>query len=113
MMTSLRSFAPPIVAAVLLTVLAVRLLPSYGAFTATVGAAAAYLVVVVVAGQVFPTVNEIGDFPADVLWYFRRAAVITLATMWAVLGVVLVGLLGRLQDQESLAQERRELAASL
>lgn len=102
-----------VVAAVLLTVLAVRLLPRYGAFAVTVGAVAAYLVVVVVVGQMFPTVNEVGDFPADVLWYFRRASVITLATTWSVLGVVLAGLLGRLQDQETVAAERKALAASL
>ena len=27
-----------------------------------------------------PTVNEVGDFPADTLWYFRRASLFTLAT---------------------------------
>ena len=43
-----------------------------------------YLVVVVVAGQLMPTVNEVGDFPADTLWYFRRASLFTLATLWAV-----------------------------
>ena len=43
-----------------------------------------------------PTVNEIGDFPADILWYFRRASLLTMATMWAVIGVGLTGLIGRL-----------------
>lgn len=99
--------------AIALVVLAARLLPTYGAYAVVVGGAAAYLVVMVIAGQLFSTVNEVGDFPADVLWYFRRASLFTLVTMWAVLGVVLTGLLGRLAQQESATQARRELAASL
>jgi hypothetical protein len=60
-----------------------------------------------------PTVNEIGDFPGDTLWYFRRDSLITLATMWAVIGVVLTALVGRLYERERQADARRELAASL
>lgn len=99
-------------AALLVTILAVRLRPRLGAYAAFVGAVVAYLVIVVVAGRLFPTVNEIGDFPADTLWYFRLASLITLATMWGVIGVVLTGLLGR-HDQTALRQTRKELAASL
>ena len=64
-------------------------------------------------GQLMPTVNEIGDFPADILWYFRRASLVTMATMWAVIGVGLTGLIGRLYRAETARTERRELAASL
>ena len=60
-----------------------------------------------------PTVNEVGDFPADTLWYFRRASLLTLATMWAVIGVALTGLVGRLGRREEATLRRRELAASL
>jgi len=102
-----------LVAAVVVTMLAAILRPKFGAYVAVVSAAAAYLVVVVVAGQLFPTVNEIGDFPADTLWYFRLSSLITLATMWAVIGVVLTGLIGRLQDQAALRQAHKELAGSL
>lgn len=102
-----------VVAAVLATVLVVRLLRHVGTYAGVVIGLAAYVVVVVVAGQAFPTVNEIGDFPADVLWYFRRASILTLATMWGMLGVLLVGFLGRLADQETALARRRELAASL
>jgi predicted cobalt transporter CbtA len=102
-----------VVLAIALTVVAVRLLPRFGAYAVTVGGAAAYLLVMVVAGQLFSTVNEIGDFPADVLWYFRRASLLTIGTMWAVIGVVLAGLLGRLHQQEAATQARRDLAASL
>ncbi len=90
-----------IVVAIIATVLAVRLQPRIGTYGAVVSCVAGYLVIMVVAGLLFPTVNEIGDFPADTLWYFRRASLLTLATMWTVIGVVLVGLLGRLQSKIS------------
>jgi hypothetical protein len=102
-----------VVAAVLATLLARHLHPRLGTYAAVVVGAGSYVVVMVVAGQVLPTVNEVGDFPADVLWYFRRASLITLATMWAVIGVGLTGLVGRLCHQETARAERRELAASL
>ena len=76
-------------------------------------ASGSYVVVMVVAGALMPTVNEVGDFPADTLWYFRRASLITSATMWGVLGVVLSGLVGRLYNREQSVAARRALAASL
>ncbi|GAB6985581.1 CbtA family protein [Nocardioides pyridinolyticus] len=102
-----------VVVAVAVVVVAARLLPRLGGYVVVVGGGAAYLAVMVLAGQLFPTVNEIGDFPADTLWYFRRASLLTLATLWGVIGVVLVGLLGRLWQRESALAARRELAASL
>ncbi|MET3963483.1 hypothetical protein ABIE44_003417 [Marmoricola sp. OAE513] len=102
-----------LVAAVAATVLTVRVAPQLGTYGAVVAGVVGYLVVVVVAGQLFATVNEIGDFPADELWYFRRASLLTLVTMWSVIGVVLTGLLLRLQSQTRAVVERRELAASL
>ncbi|MGB3442593.1 MAG: CbtA family protein [Actinophytocola sp.] len=76
-------------------------------------AVAAYLVVVVGIGHLLPTVNEIGEFPGDTLWYFRRASLITLATLWAAIGVVLSALVGRLHERETAAARRRDLAANL
>jgi hypothetical protein len=102
-----------VLAAVLATYGAVRLRERIGTYAAVVGGTAAYLVVVVVAGQLFVTVNEIGDFPADTLWSFRLASLITLATMWGVLGVALTGLVGRLYAAERAVAERKALAASL
>ena len=66
-----------------------------------------------ISGQVFATVNEIGNVPADTLWFFRRSSLFTLVTLWGVIGVVLTGLVSRLYAQESAVAERRELAASL
>ncbi|GAA1774605.1 CbtA family protein [Nocardioides hankookensis] len=95
------------------SLLAIRLADEIGTYGAVLAGVGVYVVAVVVAGQLMPTVNEIGDFPADVLWYFRRASLITLATMWGVIGVGLTGLVGRLYRRETATVQRRELAASL
>lgn len=95
------------------SLLAVRLLDEIGTYGAVLSGAGVYVVAMVVAGALMPTVNEVGGFPADVLWYFRRASLLTLTTMWAVIGVGLTGLVGRLYRQETVRVARRELAASL
>jgi len=82
-------------------------------FHAVVFPAAGFLAVVGVAAGLLPTVNEVGEFPADVLWFFRRASILTTAALWATLGVVLTGLIGKLYARELAAQARRDLAASL
>jgi hypothetical protein len=102
-----------VVVAVAAVALAVRLWERIGAYQAVVAGAATYVVVVTVAGNLMPTVNEVGDFPADTLWFFRRASLLTLAALWAVLGVGLTGLVGRLHQQGRAEVARRELAASL
>ena len=99
--------------AIAATVLANRLWHRFGGYVAVVSGAALYLVVMVVAGQLMPAVNEVGDFPADTLWFFRRASLMTLATMWAVIGVALTGLVDKVYAENAPAQARRELAASL
>ena len=45
--------------------------------------------------------------------FFRRASLVTLTTTWAVIGIVLAGLIGRDHHQLVVRQERRDLAASL
>jgi hypothetical protein len=102
-----------VLAAVGASVLASRLWRERGAYVATLVGVGTYLVVVVVAGQLMPAVNEVGDFPADTLWYFRRASLLTQATLWAAIGILLTGLVGRLHRESSATQARRELAASL
>jgi len=99
--------------AVIATVLAQRVYERAGAFPAVVAGAAAYLFVMVVVGQVLPTVNEVADFPADTLWYFRRASLIVTGSLWAMIGVLLTAAVRRLHAQQAAARERRELAASL
>lgn len=102
-----------VAAAALATYAACRLRDRIGTYTGVVAGTAAYLLVVLVAGQVFATVNEVGSFPADTLWFFRRSSMFTLATMWGVLGVVLTGLVSLLYAQETAEAQRRELAVSL
>ncbi len=76
-------------------------------------AAGGYLLVVVAAGHLLPTVNEVGDFPGDTLWFFRRASLITLATMWALIGIGLTAWIARLHEAQTIAHAKRELAHSL
>lgn len=103
-----------VVAVIAETVFAALLLRRGGSvFQAIVFPAVGFLAVVGVAAGLLPTVNEAGDVPADALWFFRRASILTTAALWATLGVVLTGLIGRLYAKESAAQARRDLAASL
>lgn len=102
-----------VLVAIIAVVLAGRLLPKLGAYRTTLITAGGYLVVMVLAAVLMPTVDEIGSFPASTLWEFRRSSITTLASLWAVLGVVLVGLVGRTQEKLAVENARRELAASL
>jgi len=102
-----------VLAAIGAVLLARRLLDSLGTYRTILAASGAYLFVVILAGLLLPTVNEIGDFPGDILWSFRVANLLTIATMWAGIGVVLTGLVGRLYEREVSAAARRDLAASL
>jgi predicted cobalt transporter CbtA len=102
-----------VVVAVGSTMLALRVRDSHGTYTGVLAGIGVYVVVMVVAGVLMPTVNEVGDFPADTLWYFRRDSLITSATLWAALGVALTGFVGRLYSQEQSVAQRRALAASL
>jgi hypothetical protein len=102
-----------VVAAVLASYVACRLRERIGTYGGVVAGIAAYVLVVIVAALVFAPVSELGDFPADTLWSFRLSSMLTLATMWGVLGVVLTGLVSRLYARETAAAQRRELAASL
>lgn len=102
-----------VLAAITAVVVARRLLDRLDGVTAGLVAAGGYVVVVTVAGLLLPTVDELGAFPADVLWYFRRASILTLFSMWATIAVVLTVLVGRLYDDAAADAERRALAASL
>lgn len=102
-----------LVAAIAATMLAARLLPALGSYRTVLACAGGYLAVVVLAGSLMPTVNEVGDFPGQTLWLFRRASLATQATLWGAIGIVLVGLVGRTHRQIAEQSARRELAASL
>ena len=102
-----------VLAAIGAVVLASRVVGSLGTYRTAVLAGGAYVAAMIVAAVVLPGVNEVGDFPADTLWYFRLASLLTLTAMWAGIGVVLTGLVGRLHERETSAVARRDLAASL
>lgn len=102
-----------VIAAVVSVLLTRRLLDQLSLYRAVLAGAGTYIAIVVIAGQLMPTVNELGDFPADTLWYFRRASLITLATLWGSIGIILTGLIGKLYEKDTLLASRRELANSL
>lgn len=102
-----------LVAAVLALLLSARLWRRSGTWGAVVVGVAAYVAVVTTTGALMPTADAVGSFPADTLWAFRRGSLLTLATLWAVIGVVLSGLVSRLERRESTRARRRALAASL
>lgn len=102
-----------ILTAIAATYLATRVLPRLGGYRTVLVAVGTYLVVMVLAAEVMTGVDEIGTFPASTLWEFRLGSLFTLATLWAALGVALVGLVGRTERELAVAQARRELAASL
>ncbi len=73
-------------------------------WTAVVLPALGYVVVVVLAAAVFGSIDEVPDeFPANTLYSFRMGALATQATLWAVLTVVLTGLLQRTASRKAVA----------
>lgn len=102
-----------VLAAVLAVVVAVRLGGRIDAYAAGVVAALGYLAVVLVTVALLPDPAPLGEIPAQVLWDFRLASLLSLVTLWGVLGVVLVGAVRRLQRDVVARAARRALAASL
>ena len=85
-----------IIAAVVAVLVGRRLAGRWSGWHAALAAGAGYLVVVVVALALLPKYNEVPDtFPATVLYEFRTASFMITLTMWAVLGLVLAELVGR------------------
>ncbi len=102
-----------ILAAIAVVVAANRLRQRYDGWSAAFIGAGIYLAIVTGAALLLPTVNELGAFPADTLWAFRRSSLVTLAALWASIGVGLTLLVGRLHDRAAADLARREFAASL
>lgn len=102
-----------VAAAAACTVLSTRLVDARGVQGAVLIGGGTYVAVVVATSMLMPTVDEIGDFPGDVLWDFRLASLITLTALWATVTVVLTALIRRLHAEHSKIQARRAFAASL
>ena len=78
-----------------------------------VAGATAYVVVVAVAALAFPKVDELGAFPASVLWDFRISSLLTLLATWAVIGGVLPVLVDRTWRRQEAVEAQRAWAAAL
>jgi hypothetical protein len=69
--------------------LAKRLARRYGSWNAGLIGAAAYVLIVAVAGHVLPDINEVPEhFSAVVLWDFRIASLGLHVVLWATIGVL-------------------------
>jgi predicted cobalt transporter CbtA len=89
--------------------LARRLTPRWGAWYATLACAAGYGVVLAVAVALMPTYDEVpADFPATVLYEFRRASLLVQLTLWGLVGLVTAELAHRLTVRGR--QDRRPTA---
>lgn len=87
-----------IIAAITAVLVGRRLATRWGAWYATLCAAAGYLVATFTAIALLPTYSEVpADFPAAVLYRFRMASLATQLILWATLGVTLGELLHRLE----------------
>ncbi|MFI6253033.1 CbtA family protein [Streptomyces sp. NPDC051016] len=75
--------------AVAATILGKRLQPRLGTWWAAVLAVAAFAVVIGLAYQFLPVINEVpADFPATLLWRFRLSALAIQLTLWAGFGLL-------------------------
>ncbi|MGY4922291.1 CbtA family protein [Streptomyces sp. 900105755] len=75
--------------AVAATLLGKRLRPRLGTWWATVLAVAAFAVVIGVAYQFLPVINEVpADFPATLLWRFRLSALAIQVVLWGGFGLL-------------------------
>ncbi len=89
--------AVSLVAGVTAVLVARRLAPRWGAWYATLACAAAYAVVMGVTIALMPTYSEVpADFPATVLYDFRRASLVTQLALWGFVGLLTAELAHRL-----------------
>jgi len=89
--------AVSLIVGVVAVVLARRLAARWGAWYATLACAAGYGVVLAVAVALMPTYDEVpADFPATVLYEFRRASLLVQLTLWGLVGLVTAELAHRL-----------------
>ncbi|MEU1409497.1 CbtA family protein [Streptomyces sp. NPDC005728] len=83
--------------AIAATILGKRLAPSLGTWWATVVAVAVFAVVIGLAYEFLPVVNEVPkDFPAALLWRFRLSALAIQAVLWGGFGLLFGELAERL-----------------
>jgi hypothetical protein len=100
--------------AVAAAILGKRLAPRLGTWWATVAAVVAFTVVIGLAYQFLPVVNEVPKgFPATLLWRFRLSALAIQTTLWAGFGLVFGELAERLLNpRPATAAGRRTVPAA-
>jgi hypothetical protein len=67
---------------------------------------ATFVVLVAVAYAVLPAVDEVGTFPADVLWRFRLGSLATQLAVWTTLGLAFGALTERAAAARTVAADR-------
>ncbi|WRZ95285.1 CbtA family protein [Streptomyces sp. NBC_01007] len=86
------------------TILGKRLAPRLGTWYATVSAVAAFAVLIGLAYEFLPVINEVpGDFPATLLWRFRLSALAIQTVLWGGFGLVFGELAERLLNPKPAA----------
>ncbi|MCX5061978.1 MULTISPECIES: CbtA family protein [unclassified Streptomyces] len=99
--------------AIAATILGKRLQPNLGTWWATVVAVAAFAVVIGLAYEFLPVINEVPkDFPATVLWRFRLAALAIQATLWGSFGLVFGELAERLLNPKPVSAAAKATVAA-
>jgi predicted cobalt transporter CbtA len=83
-----------------------RLAGRIGGWHAFLASAAGYLAICLIAIALMPAYDEVpADFPANVLFSFRRASLITQLALWATIGIVLAEFVGRIARTASADAE--------
>lgn len=86
-----------VTAAVIAINAARKLIPALGIWSGSILAAALYLLIMAVAGALFPTINEVPQaFSADLLWKFRVASLGIQWVLWTTVGLTFGWLAERL-----------------
>ncbi|MEU9988137.1 CbtA family protein [Streptomyces sp. NPDC048045] len=100
--------------AVAATILGKRLAPRLGTWWATVTAVAGFVVVIGLAYEFLPVINEVPkDFPAALLWRFRLSALAIQAVLWGGFGLLFGELAERqLNPKPAKAPSGRTVPAS-
>ncbi|MEU5536159.1 CbtA family protein [Streptomyces sp. NPDC020362] len=100
--------------AIAATILGKRLAPSLGTWWATVVAVASFAVVIGLAYEFLPVINEVPkDFPATLLWRFRLSALAIQSVLWGGFGLLFGELAERqLNPKPAAAPSGRTVPAS-
>ncbi|MGH9025067.1 MAG: CbtA family protein [Acidimicrobiia bacterium] len=81
---------------------------------ATVISVASFIVIVLIAGLLMPSINEVPEgFPAVTLWEFRQATLGMQLVLWATIGIVFAFLAQRVMTRSAERSSPRSVPATL